>query len=78
MSLEKQFEGEEKDKDRDTAVIERPPCPWKEMASDPDSTTFQRIKSNPENEFNQCLSCNGYKMKCEEYLSYLNDLSAEF
>ena len=75
------YEGSGKQKDKDTAVIERPICLFNEMANNPDSTTFhgpRGVKSHPKNEFNRCFSCNGYNMGCEEYKQYLEAMSSEF
>lgn len=66
---------------RDTVVLERLKCMYKIMSEDKNSTTFfgpNGIKSNPENEFNKCFSCDGYDMRCRPYLDYLDEMLSDF
>jgi len=66
---------------RDTVILERLKCMYKIMSEDRNSTTFfgpHGIKSNPENKFNKCFSCDGYDLYCQPYLDYLNEMESEF
>jgi hypothetical protein len=43
-------------------------CTWKEIEKDPESTTFQDVRDNPDHKLYKCILCDGYDRACEWYV----------